>query len=132
MTSLREDANRVRIALYLEAASFDEVLTALKDAEKTSVFLIEQVRKDLDKLESLAVKLEAELSSPNSALTRADVLHFAEGQRAKGMIIMQYNLMKKLGDDLNIAPNLKTIESIAYSMGFVLGQPIFFGRIQRS
>jgi len=134
MQDLRQTANRVRMALYLGIEMFDEVVIALEVAESTSIFLIEEVEKDLTQLEKLSTQLTAELSSANSALTQADVLRFAEGQRAKGMIILQYNLIQKLANTLGLKPNLEIVENIAAAMGFVLGNtnnPIF-GQIQRS
>jgi len=134
MQDLRQTANRVRMALYLGIEMFDKIVVALEIAENKSVFLIEEVEKDLTQLEKLSTQLTTELSSPNSALTRADVLQFAEGQRAKGMIILQYNLIQKLANTLGLKPNLEIVENIATAMGFVLGNTtnLIFGQIQRS
>ena len=134
MQDLRQTANRVRIALYLGIETFDKIAIALEIAESKSVFLIEEVEKDLTELENLSTVLTTELSSPNSALTQADVLRFAEGQRAKGMIILQYNLIQKLANTLGLRPNLEIVENIAAAMGFTLGNTnsLIFGQIQRS
>ena len=112
---------------------FDDILAALEAAKAKSIYLIEEVEKDLKKLEELEIKISTELESPNSALKKAAVLEFGEGQRAKGMIIRQYNLVIKLGNTLGIEPNLEIIKNIAYAMNFTLDStPTFYGNIVRS
>ena len=133
MSELRNNANRVRVALYLGIEMFDPILQALEAAKAKSVYLMEEVEKDLAKLEKLELVIAAELESPNSALSKADVLEFVEGQRAKGMIIRQYNLVKKLGNTLGIEPNLEIIKNIAFAMNFNLdSSPVLYGILQRS
>lgn len=134
MSELRDNANRVRVALNLGIEKFDDILKALEIAKVKSVYLIEEVEKDLKKIEDLELKIAAELESPNSALRKAAVLEFVEGQRAKGMIIRQYNLMKKLGNTLGIKPDLSIIRDIAKAMNFELDShlPGIFGSIVRS
>lgn len=134
MSNLLDTANKVRVALYLGIESFDKILAVLTVVKAKSVYLWEEVEKDLKKLEELELKVAAELESPNSALKKAAVLEFVEGQRAKGMIIRQYNLVKKLGNTLGIKPNLSTIRDTANAMNFDLGDnsPSFIGTIQRN
>ncbi|MDP8933777.1 MAG: hypothetical protein M3N42_06435 [Cyanobacteriota bacterium] len=133
MSELRNTANRVRVALNLGIEMFDSILEALEVAKAKSIYLMEEVEKDLVKLEKLDEKIAAELESPNSALSKADVLEFVEGQRAKGMIIRQYNLVKKLGQTLGIQPNLEIIQNTAFAMNFNLdSSPILYGNLQRS
>ena len=134
MQDLRQTANRVRVALCLGIEMFDLLLKALEEVKLKSTYLIEEVDKDLIKLEALELTIAIELESPNSALSRADVLEWVPGQRAKGMIIRQFNLMKKLGNTLGVKPNLDAIKDTANGMGFNLGDTndSIFGQIQRS
>ena len=133
MQDLLQTANRVCAALCLGIEMFDKIVIALEEVKLKSTFLREQVDKDLIKLEALELIIATELESPNSALSRADVLEWVPGQRAKGMIIRQFNLMKKLGNTLGIKPNLEAIKDTANGMGFTLGyQALIFGQIQRS
>jgi len=134
MRDLRKNANRVRIALCLGIEVYNTILTKLEEAEKVSVYLIEEIETDLTELEELIKTTTRELGSPSSALVKVDVLGFQPGERSKGMIVLRYNLMEKLGLSLGIKPNFTTIRNIATAMRFDLGgeNALIFGQIQRS
>lgn len=82
-------------------ADADEVKAALATAETTPEVEAE-VTEVLEKLATLEGNLYTEQSSPNSAMTRADVIEWQPGQRTRGMTTSLNSYKQKLANLLGL------------------------------
>ncbi|MGL5944257.1 MAG: hypothetical protein ACRC2S_28580 [Waterburya sp.] len=93
----------LKIIKYLNLTIADEaeVKAALTTAEATLEVEVE-VSNVLTKIDTLEQALLAERSSPNSAMTRADVVEWQPGKRTAGMLVALKELKQQLANLLGL------------------------------
>lgn len=112
-----KDKMRIIKHLYLSPVDAHAVEQAMRALEALSGDMVAETRLILDKLDVLADSIDAEMSTANYALTKADVLEYSPDSRAKGMLMQRLELTKILGTFLGIRPNLRPIEDLLMMIG---------------
>lgn len=107
----------------LDTENTEKVRSQMKSLEKVSGDFVERTRQILDDLDQIEALIVEEFNSPNFALTQADVLKYAEGKRAKGMLMRKWEQIKSLGKMLNLKPEIRNLEDQMEMIGVVIPHP---------
>jgi hypothetical protein len=118
----------MRIVKYLGYSPIDiaQVRSQMRWLEELSGDFVERAREILDNLDIIDNAISTEFGSPNYALLQADVLKYAQDGRAKGMLLRKWELVRSLGQILDLFPNLIPLEDTMEAIGIELPrcQPI--------
>ena len=115
----------LKVIKYLNKTIADEaeVKSALATAEATPEVEVE-ITNILTQMDELDAALLAERSSPNSAMTRADVVEWEPGQRSKGMTtalnILRQQLANLLGVEYQYPSTCQSFGTITFDTRTIL------------
>lgn len=91
------------------------------------------MQSDLTAIEAMESTLLTETGSANFAIVQASVLRYAENKRVLGLLMQQYQFSKRLGNYVDIKPNLEVLEGMLRMLGIALPTTaVFVGRLERS